>query len=77
MKNIPEVTLCGRFTILINYSSETLFFKMLSVIEEPTKRVNEATESLRRAEERLHAYMDTNPTDFTSAGFLIRRSHCL
>ena len=43
---------------------------MSTVIENANRRVNEATASLRKAEERLNNFMDANPTDFTSAGFL-------
>lgn len=32
--------------------------------------LQQATESLRRAEDRLNAYMNSNQSDFTSAGFL-------
>lgn len=43
---------------------------MATVIENADRRVSEATQSLRRAEERLNALMDSNQTDFTSAGYL-------
>ena len=43
---------------------------MSSVIENADRRLNVATESLRIAEERLNNFMNANPTDFTSAGYL-------
>jgi predicted Ser/Thr protein kinase len=45
-------------------------FEMSTLMEEANRGANEARESLRRAEDRLDAYMDTNPQDFTSPGFL-------
>ena len=35
-----------------------------------TEALQLATESLRRAEDRRNAFMDANPSDFTSAGYL-------
>ena len=43
---------------------------MSTIIENADRRANEASESLRRAEERLNNFMIANPSDFTSAGFL-------
>jgi hypothetical protein len=44
--------------------------KMSTVIEEATEGLREARNSLRRVEERLNNFMNANPTDFTSAGYL-------
>ena len=44
--------------------------KMSTPMEEATASLQHATESLRRAEDRLNNFMNQNPQDFTSAGFL-------